>query len=267
MSSLTLLFAYQWINFKSVVQYRANFLSGLIGLALSSFFQLAAAIIVVERFGTAAGWDPWQIAFMFGLWRIQYGIMLMLYGPTWGIDFLIREGTIDRFLVRPRRLLFQLTGVRFSVSGVGQIIAGAVMAAIGAMRSPFEWTWWSIPWIVVFTVAGTGIQIGIWLLIGSLNFRHVRVDSAIRTIDRTSWQVTLFPTSVYSLAVQVLLTFVIPWAFMVFYPSHLLYDRGLDITFGPALMYQAPLVAVLTLTAGWLVWRWGVRSYQGLGGA
>ena len=69
--SLALVADYLKITFKGVIQFRASFVSGVIGLALSSLFQLAAVIVVISHFGDAAGWDVAEVTFMFGLWRLS----------------------------------------------------------------------------------------------------------------------------------------------------------------------------------------------------
>ena len=263
--SLLLVLHYLKITFKEAVQFRANFISGVIGLGLSSLFQLVAAIVVIDHFGDAAGWDTGQVAFMFGLWRIQYGLMLALAGPTWSIEFLIQQGHFDRLLVRPRSVLLQLPGLRFSVSAVGQIMTGVAMAVFGAFESPIEWNAWIVPWLVVITISGTAIQIALWVIIGSFSFYHVRISSAIRQIDRTSWQINLFPLSVYAVALQATLTFVIPWGFMVFYPAHLAFGRETDFA-GSVLVYLAPLAALATGVVAAGFWRRGLAHYQGAGG-
>ena len=106
--SLVLVFDYLKITFKGVIQFRANFVSGVIGLALSSLFQLIGVIIVISYFGDAAGWNVAEVTFMFGLWRIQYGALLIFAGPLWSLEYVIQDGQFDRLLVRPRSVLLRL---------------------------------------------------------------------------------------------------------------------------------------------------------------
>lgn len=76
----------------------------------------------------------------------------------------------------------------------------------------------------------------------------------------------LFPHSVYALAVQFILAFIVPWAFMSFFPSHLIYGRGSALTFGSPFMFLGPVAALAAAGLATFVWRRGLRYYQGAGG-
>lgn len=224
------------------------------------------AIVIVDRFGNVNGWETGQIIFLYGLWRAQHGLLYLVVTPAQHVDQLILNGQIDRMLVRPRHVLLQLAGQWNNiVGGAGQILAGAGLAVFGAVISPIPWTPWLGLWLVIIMVSGTVTQVGLFVIMGAPPLFRVRVDSSVVEIDRTSWQVMLFPLSVYALALQVFLTFVLPWGFVTFYPGHLLYGRGSEIVFGAPVAYLAPAVAAFVAIAAMLVWRAGLRNYQGAG--
>jgi len=71
-----------------------------------------------------------------------------------------------------------------------------------------------------------------------------------------------FPLSLYDRFVQGLVTWVLPFAFVSYYPGTTLLDKPVS---SPWLGYLAPLggPAVALITA--LIWRTGLRRYQGTG--
>ena len=104
------------------------------------------------------------------------------------------------------------------------------------------------------------------MTLSSMELLGVRTGAASDQIENTSWQMNMFPASAFGVVVQSILTFGIPWAFLSFYPAHLLYGRGSDIFIGSPVMYLAPVVAIITLTIALTTWRQSLRRYQGIGG-
>jgi ABC-2 type transport system permease protein len=73
-----------------------------------------------------------------------------------------------------------------------------------------------------------------------------------------------YPVSIYGWAVQLLLTFAIPVAFINYYPAGLLLDRPEYAQVQP-LVYAAPLVGAALFALSLYVWRRGLRLYNGAG--
>ena len=146
-SALSLQLAYARIGLKSALQYRVNFIGGLLGLLTHSLFAALGGIVLIDRFGGVEGWELGQIVFMFGLTRINTGVIYSVFAGVVGWEFYVQEGFVDRYLVRPRGLLSQSTGAGFEVVGLGPILAGLGLIIFGATISPPNLTWWLVPWL------------------------------------------------------------------------------------------------------------------------
>ena len=267
MNALALFVHYQRLNFLIEWQDKTNIAATLIGIVLGGFLQFLMVVILINRFGDANGWDLGQIAFMFGLWRLQYALVLMFYSSTLYLDFLVPQGMFDRWLTRPRSLLIQFAGFGLNVSMVGQFMVAVGLIAYGLLESPLPWSWWLLPWLLVTMVSGIVIFLSVTFLIASSSLFRVDTSAAALAIHNTVglWM-NLFPHSVYAFAVQFILAFIVPWAFMSYFPSHLIYDRGSALTFGTPFMFLGPVAAIVVAGLATFVWRRGLRYYQGAGG-
>ena len=263
---LALQVAYLHIGLKSALQYRVNFVGGVLGLLTHSLFAALGGIVLIDRFGGVEGWELGQIVFMFGLTRIQTGVIYSVFRGIVGWEFFVQEGFVDRYLVRPRGMLTQVPGAEFDVSGFGPMIAGAGLVAFGAAISPPNLTWWLVPWLAVVIGSGVVIQLSLTMIVASFAFYNVQMGAATNSLERTAWQMNLFPASAYSAGVQALITVALPWAFMAFYPAHLLYGRDSDGLFGSPVLYLSPAAAAAAFAIGYAIWRRGIRKYQGMGG-
>ena len=225
-----------------------------------------AAIALIDRFGSLDGWNIGQIAVIYGLTRIQIGLVLAIFGTFTSVHWYVRAGQFDRLLVRPRSVLVQMTGLEFNGFGLGAVASGVGLVIFGLSLSPIPWTWWLLPWVVVIVVSGGLIQLSLAMTLSSLELLGVRTGAASGQIENASWQMNMFPASAFGIGVQTILTFGLPWAFLSFYPSHLLYGRGSDIFIGSPVMYLAPVVAVIAGSIALTTWRYSLRRYQGIGG-
>jgi ABC-2 type transport system permease protein len=69
-----------------------------------------------------------------------------------------------------------------------------------------------------------------------------------------------YPLTIFPRAIQVMLTWVIPYAFTSFYPASFLLGRDV----GP-LVWLSPLIALVLLVIGYRLWLVGLRRYEGTG--
>jgi ABC-2 type transport system permease protein len=266
LNSIELQYSYLKIGIKSAMQYKVNFIGGVVALMLHSLLAAFGGIVLIHQFGGVGDWELGQIIFMFGITRIQVGVIYSVFLGIVEWAELVEEGLVDRYLVRPRGMLVQAPGARFGVGGFGPIIAGSALMIYGLTLSPPIFTWWLVPWVAVTLISGTIIQLSLTMIIGSFAFYHVRLGGAANAVERTQWQLNLFPASAYSLLLQTVITVGLPWAFMAYYPSQLIFDQSSANPFGSTVLYLAPLVALISFVIATAVWRFGARNYQGLGG-
>ena len=88
MNALALFLHYQRLNFLVEWQDKTNIAATLTGIVLGGFLQFLMVVILIGRFGDANGWDLGQIAFVFGLWRVQYALVLLFYSSTLNVSHL-----------------------------------------------------------------------------------------------------------------------------------------------------------------------------------
>ena len=69
----------------------------------------------------------------------------------------------------------------------------------------------------------------------------------------------------YPRFIQVLLTFVIPYGFMSFYPAQYFLQKNDFLLFFPWFQYLTPVVGAVLLTLAVVFWKAGLRRYQSTG--
>ena len=81
----------------------------------------------------------------------------------------------------------------------------------------------------------------------------------------TGVQTCALPISIYPKVIQFVLTFVVPYAFVNFYPAYRFFGK----TEGAAFPIRLPMITLILGAAmasvSYLIWRRGLRRYESIG--
>jgi ABC-2 type transport system permease protein len=245
---------------KALLEYRANF---IIGAASTIFLQassLLAIWVVMQKVPVLNGWNYDEILLIYGFITLAKSINHMFADNLWTLGrTYIRSGGFDRFLVRPINPLFHLLADRFCQDGVGNFLVGASLIVKASISLELSWTPLKIIMVLVSVISGGFIFIALNLLTCVASFWIV--DSV--PITRLVFDNHLFaqyPLTIYPKAINILLTWIIPYGLASFYPASYLLDRDLG-----NLAWLAPLAAVLLLLGAYRFWELGLKHYNSTG--
>src|SRR5690554_3587978 len=130
MTSVNLLWHMVTASIRGQMQYRINF---VIGVLSGLFFQGIGIVLIwaiLETFNSLGDWSFDEIALLYGLRLSAHGVYLLFFSSFMNIDNMVREGAYDRLLVRPIHPLLQLMFTDFRVTVIGDFVAGiAILTA------------------------------------------------------------------------------------------------------------------------------------------
>ena len=120
--------------------------------------------------------------------------------------------------------------------------------------------WWTVFYLPLTVISGMLIMFSVQLLLACLTFWFVNTFSLMQTI---AWmnQFGQYPVTILALPLRFLLTWVLPYAMMGFYPAAFLLRGGEYRLYG----LLAPPMGLLLFGLSLLVWRASVRRYQSTG--
>lgn len=257
-----LYFRLQFTQLRALIEYRADFWIGVAGAALQ---QGAGLVFISAFFGQipqVAGWTVWNVAILYGLVIIPTGVVELFCDGPWRLRSDINQGNFDRVLVRPLPPALQQATAFTSIHGLGQVALGAAVLWLGLSRSSIDWRWWTIPFLAVIVVSATTINAAMNFVVNMTGFWEPSAQSAFPTMVVSMREFAKFPLDVYGVVLKVVVSVILPFAFVSYFPALLLLDRGGR---WQLLGLGSPGVAVLVvLGAAWL-WRQGLNRYQGVG--
>ncbi len=240
------------INLASAMEYRASFLSQMVGMFINNGIYFVFWLIFFERFGTIRGYNIEEIYLLFAFVTFGYGIAYTFAGNTGGnLAYLIAQGRLDYYLVFPRNVLMHVVFSRMHVTAVGDLSFGLLAYLFTGRFHPIE-----IGLFLVSSVCVALILSAFAVIVGSLAFFLGNTQYASQQLNMTMITFSLYPNSLFSGAARFMLYTIIPAAFVGAVPVQIVQGRDGLLLLG--------LVGVATLMWGvaTAVFYTGLRRYE-----
>lgn len=253
------------INIRGQLAYRSAYWAGLIAQWLSYGATFATLYIVVRNFRALAGWTAEDALFLYAMNVLSYALAACLFfNPCTHLAEKIRSGEFDAALTKPVSPFGHefYMGFNFGyVSHVTLSVAVMIFAAVkvGVTFNPFS--------ILIFVLMLTGavlVQAAFLIAVSAFSFFFINGNPVFGLL----WSFknfTHYPLPIYPLLLQGFLTFVLPFAFMNFYPAAAILGKKDGVPFTPVLAYFSPLAGIVFFVLSIVFWNWALSKYQSTG--
>lgn len=259
-------YAQYWrINLLTFLEYRANFIMWFGFTIVYHATAIGALYVTMRQFPTMNGWDFRQMFFLYSLWMLGHEVHNAFFFNIVSVPDFVREGRFDRFLVRPLDTLFQVLTVPSQ-----QFPDGLILALVSfIVATNYVGVHVDAAFLVVVPLVAIGgalIDFGISLLSATLAFWFVRVDTLRWVLMSLEQEFTRYPISIYARGVQIVLAFILPFAFMNYFPAtYLLQKAETGLHLNPAVGLLTPAIGIAWFALAYAFWRHGLTRYQGTG--
>lgn len=245
---------------KTRLTYRSDFwvevASDILFLAMNLIFIL----VIFQHTQLLDGWTREEIIFIYGYFMVPYGIFYTFFN-LWGFaERYIVKGEMDRVLTRPVHNLLQLMLENLDPSSlisslIGLAIMGYAWPSLGVSLH------WYDPLVFVLLVAGSVlIYAGIYIALTAISF-FSDSPTGILPLMVNIQSYGRYPVTIYNKVLQIVLTWLLPFAFVGFYPAAFFLES--EEMLGYAL--ATPAAGAVCFAVGLLVWSIGIRRYRGAG--
>jgi len=251
---------------RSQLQYRASLALQLLAVFLASFLDFVVILVLFDQVPALGGWSVAEVAFLYALAAIAFALCDMVIGHLDLLSRMIREGTFDLILVRPLGSLFQVAASDFALRRLSKLGQGVVVLVYAVAALDVDWTPGRVAMTVVAVLAGAAIFAGVWIALATVAFWVVDAVEFVNGFTYGGSFLTQYPVTILGPWVRRFVAFVIPMAFVCYFPALYVLDKPDELGLPHALRFASPLVAVLVCVAAGLLWRNAVRHYRSAGG-
>ncbi len=250
------------MSIRSQMQYRASFFMIVIGQLIHPLVNFVGVIFLMMRFGELGGWTVEEISFSFGSLMIAYAIAEAFARGFDTFSGMVKNGTFDRVLVRPRGTVVQILGSRFEMNRIGKLASSAAIYVWSVVRLDILWSADKIAVAAGMILAGIFVFSGIFVLYATLCFWTIEGTEIMHILTDGSRELARLPLNVYDSKIIRIFIFVVPIASANFLP--LMYITG-RVAENAWLYALSPVLGFLFLIPCMFFWQFGIRHYKSTG--
>ena len=265
MNNIKLYIKFIKILLQTKMEYKFSFISDLIVNMLIYVFRYLGIWILLNKFVSIAGWNYSEIMFIFNLHLISYGIAgMFIWTPMRSIEGMVQNGSFDSMLIYPISPFLHVIFKNFQYTFLGQFIIGIVSFSISCVDLHITFNVIKLFWLLANILGGVLILSAIMILTASISFWITQSNALVNAFIQFRKFID-YPLVIYDKWIQVLLTFILPYAFINYYPAYQFIQNKQDILFHASFQYLTPLVGVLFFALSLSVWQAGIKQYNSTG--
>jgi ABC-2 type transport system permease protein len=246
-------------------QYRLSFAMQLVGTFFFTSLDFVAILVIFHHLPHLAGWSLGEIAFLYGSSYITFKTADLMLTSIDRLPIMIRMGTFDQILTRPLSTLGQVMTADVGLRQLAAVAGGAVVFVYALSRVPIDWT---VARAFVFAAMLVGaflIFCSIFVASNAIAFWTMDAREVANSFTYGGQFATQFPMHIFGAWFRRLLGFVVPLAFVNYFPSLYILGKRDPLGAPRILQFISPVVALVAVVVAGVIWRIAVRHYRSTG--
>lgn len=264
--TIKLFCTYSKLLIKSWFQYRVDAVLRSLAVFLREATNVIVIYITLQSFDDINGWNINEMIFLFSLLFLTYAILIIFFTGFRDFEDLIYRGQFDRFLLRPRGLIFQVIASNADYfAAIGHGLLGIALFLLSAKSVGIVWNVINISYYILAVIGGVLIQGSIFLLFSCTSFWFIKSGSLKNFLYYNTRKFAGYPISIFSKFIQNIMIFVVPFAFVNYFPAQFLLRKDDLKLFWEGCIYITPLVGVVMMLIAYYAWKLSLKHYSSTG--
>jgi ABC-2 type transport system permease protein len=253
-------------SFRARTQYRGDFVTALVyGLAWQTSVFVFASVLLT-RFPGLGGWTSGGVLLIVAIRMLSHGAMVLVFNSLILIPYIVQQGALDAYLIRPMPVYRQILLYTFPLNALGDSFSALLLFAFAITRVHLAWTPLMVLYLAAAVVGGMLLEAAVQTFVSILAFRFTIAVAVFMWFDRMIATFGNYPFSILPLAARVVLTYVLPVAFVAYLPAAVLTGRVASTGVPEWLAYASPAVGPLLYVLARYAWYRALRHYESVGG-
>ena len=248
------------MNLKSILEYKKSFITAFISQFFIIFTFYFIIVALFDTFKHIKGYTKYEVLLCFAI--IQFGFSITETFAR-GIDTFENQiigGTFDRILLRPKNILLQSIASDFDFIKISRVLQSIVILIISIIKLNLKFNIYKIITLILMLISSIVVFFSIFILTAAYCFITVQSLEVKNLLADGGKHIAQYPINIYNKHFIFIFTFIIPYAFVNYYP--LLYLLGKSTN---KLYMISPLLVFLYLIPSILSFKWGIKKYTSVG--
>lgn len=252
------------LNFRTQLEYRAEFIMMVFYGAIWQIAVIVFAAVLLTRFPGLGDWSSADVLLIAGMRMLSHSLYVLVFGRVTFMTHLVQEGRIDPCLLRPMPVYRQVQLSSFSVNSIGDIAVAISMFVAAIDHSTLTWTPGRVAYLVAGVAGGTLIEAAIFTALSSAAFHFPASYHWSQWVEELMGTFGNYPLSFLPGFFSGAFTFILPLAFIAYFPAGVLTGRGDSLGVPEGLAAASPLIGLIAFVLSRLLWNWSLSRYSGV---
>lgn len=259
---MRLYFKFFSIHLRSAMEYKTSFVLTALGQGMTTAFSFLSMYFLFNRFGNIEGYTFNQVLLCFSTIFISFALAECFGRGFDRFSAIISNGEFDRIMLRPRNEIIQVLGSKIEFSRIGRLIQAIIIFMYGVNTCGVKWSLEKIFTLTLMIAGGVCLFFSLFMIYAAICFFTIEGLEFMNIFTDGGREIAQYPLNIYSEWVLKFFTFIIPLAFVNYYPYLYLIDR---INQNQILYMISPIFAMLFMIPAYLLWKIGIRHYKSIG--
>ncbi|MBD3184115.1 ABC transporter permease [Candidatus Poribacteria bacterium] len=249
----------------SQMQYKVSFILQFISNIFITFIDFLVILFLLNKFSHIKAWTLWEVGLLYGMTSVSFASAEMLGRGFHVFDKMIRMGTFDRLLIRPVGVFIQVLASEVEPRKLGRFLQGFTVMVISWYKLGIGFDIIKIVFLAAAVTSGM-LFFGAILVAGAaICFWTVQGTELPNIITYGGVEVLSYPISIYKEWFRITLIFIIPLAFINYFPALYILDMPDPLGLPHFMRFIFPFVTIIVMLLAFRFWNYGVQHYQSTG--
>jgi len=247
------------ISLSARMAYRGDFFISIFIMLIGELVAPLTMFLIYRNGATFPGWNLYEVLLIQAIFLISKGIASPLFfGIIFNTLSKVRDGSFDILLLKPHSALFMTMVTAFDSEDIGKLIGGIAIftIAITNLQMPGIFQWLQFFLLMLLSII---TLFSFTLIMAGTVFKWVGNGRVFEIYDSVT-NFGLYPTSIFSKTVQLIITSIIPVAIIGFLPAATLLGKP------SSGIFAAVVSSFIFLLFSLWFWNFMLEKYTSAGG-
>lgn len=248
------------LHFKSMLEYRASFIISFLSQIIVFFSYYFIILSLFDKFDNIKGFTLYEVLLCFSIIQFGYAFCECFARGIDKFDTIIINGDFDRLLLRPKNIILQVLCNDADFVKLSRLIQALIVMVIALINLNVKWSIIKVITLILMMSSAIAIFFGIFLLAAAYCFITVQGLEVRNVFTDGGKYMAQYPIGIFNKSWVLFFTFVIPYAFVNYYPLLYFIDKSNNTYYG-----LFPLIVFLYLIPCFIIFDKGIKRYTSVG--
>ncbi len=250
------------IHLKSIMEYKTSFILTSIGQGLTTFFSFLSMYFLFDRFGSINNYTFNEVLLCFSTIFMSFALAECFGRGFDSFSTIISNGEFDRIMVRPQNEILQVIGAKIELTRIGRLLQASIIFIYAILTCRVIWSSEKILTLILMILGGVCVFFSLFMIYAAICFFTLEGLEFMNIFTDGGRELAQYPLDIYKKWVVKFFTYVVPLAFINYYPFLFLIDKF----HGNKFLYMfSPLVSMIFIVPSFIFWKFGVAHYKSTG--